>query len=86
MMTVRFPNGQAIQYNDARHVNRHNEFTDLYTCEDGRWIAQVPNSCIIEGAIPCQVYNPLAEHGENLEKEITLLRKQLRKLSRELSK
>lgn len=29
MMTVRFPNGQAVQYNTATRVVRRNEYSDL---------------------------------------------------------
>jgi hypothetical protein len=62
MMTVRFPNGFSIQYNDASYAERHAEgYTDLYTAKDPttrRWVAQVPNAgCVIEVVSPCRVYN-----------------------------
>ena len=61
MMTVRFPNGQAVHYNTATYATRRSEFTDLYTEEGGDWVAQVPNSCIIEMVPACCVYNALDE-------------------------
>ena len=81
MMTVRFPNGQAVQYNDATFVSRHDSYSDLYTKQDGTWIAQIPNDCIIEVIRACRVYNPLAsvpnEKLEELTKEIQALRRKL---------
>lgn len=43
-MTVRFPSGVSIQYNDACFADRSgNGFTDLYTSskEPRRWVEQV---------------------------------------------
>lgn len=57
MMTVRFPIGFSVQYNDANHATRNvNGYTDLYT-KEGRWIAQVPTAgCIVEVVKPCRTY------------------------------
>lgn len=61
MITVRFPNGQAIQYNDASYCTRSvNGYSDLYTKKDGTWIAQVPNTALIESVRPCSITNPVA--------------------------
>ncbi len=59
MITVRFPTGVAVQFNDANFAARNaGGFTDLYDRKDGRWIAQVPTAgCIVEIGKPCRVYN-----------------------------
>ncbi len=81
MMTVRFPNGQAVQYNNARWISRSSNCTDLYEKQNGMWIAQVPNSCIIENVRACEVYNPLTENDSTkidfLTKEIRLLKRKI---------
>jgi hypothetical protein len=59
MLTVRFPNGQAVQYNTANHASRGANYTDIYTRQGGAWVAQVPNTAIIESTPACRVYNPL---------------------------
>ena len=60
MITVRFPNGQAVQYNDAGFVDRDQSYSDLYVdSTKEKWIAQVPNTCLIEIVQPCCVYNAL---------------------------
>jgi|WetSurMetagenome_2_1015567.scaffolds.fasta_scaffold233613_2 hypothetical protein len=81
MMTVRFPNGQAVQYNNARHVNRYDTYSDIYEREGGIWIAQVPNTCIIESQAACRVYDgiedmPKGTDMQNLTKIIQELKKQ----------
>jgi hypothetical protein len=81
MMTVRFPNGQAVQYNNANFIERSSEYSDIYEHKDGIWIAQVPNSCVVEKIKPCRVYNPLAtvsnESLVELKKEVQALRRKL---------
>lgn len=67
MITVRFPTGVAIRYNSANYVARSANFTDIYVCKDGTWIAQVPNACVIEVQPPCRVYNPAREPEEALD-------------------
>lgn len=81
MITVRFPNGQAIQYNSANYVRRREHYSDLLTKQDGSWVAQVPNSCVIELVIPCPVYNPLKDF-ENAK--IERLAKDIRSLTRKV--
>lgn len=78
MITVRFPNGQAVQYNAATHVARYSENSDLFIEQGGQWIAYVPNTCMIEVVAPCRVYNALQEQQlESLTKEIRALRRKL---------
>ena len=84
MMTVRFPNGQAVQYNDATFCNRSREYSDLWTKEGGTWIAQIPNTCIIENKPACRVYNPLdrADIDERVAKELRAMRREIAALKR----
>jgi hypothetical protein len=83
MMTVRFPNGQAVQYNDANLLDHQNGFSILYhqTGIKKDFIAKVPIDCLIEFVSPCRVYNPLAsvpnEKLEDVNKELRALRRKL---------
>lgn len=85
MMTVRMPNGQAVQYNNAGYVVSHGEYTDIYRRKGGDrtgegWVAQVPNTCIIESEIACRVYDPLQQQPlEQLIKEVRALRRKVTK-------
>lgn len=57
MMTVRFPSGFSVQYNDANYASRTQwGYTDIYTKKDGQWVAQVPNDALIEIVKPCETY------------------------------
>ena len=78
MMTVRFPNGQTVQYNAANYVVRSQNYSDLYVKKDGPWIAQVPNTCIVESLPACRVYDALQQQPlEQLTKEIRALRRKV---------
>lgn len=80
MMTVRFPNGQTVQYNTATYVMRSINYSDLYTQKDGGWIAQIPNTCIIEISPACRVYDALqAQPLEQLTKEVRALKRKIGK-------
>lgn len=78
MMWVRFPNGQCIQYNTANYVSRTQYgYGDLYTKKDGQWIAQVPNTCIIESIPACRVSNPLTPTPVDILKELRAIKRKL---------
>lgn len=82
MMTVRFPNGQAVQYNEARYVARYDSYTDLYDKKDGVWIAQVPNTCLIESQPACRVYDALQQQPlEQFTKEVRALKRKIARKS-----
>lgn len=69
MLIVRFPNGQAVQYNLATVIVRAEHCMLLYTDETkSRWIANVPYDCIVESGINGigRVYNPLQQTGDML--------------------
>ena len=48
MITVRFPTGLVVSYPTARALRNADKITDLYTDDAGDWVAQVPNTCLIE--------------------------------------
>lgn len=81
MITVRFPNGQALTYNDANfltHPDEQRPYASLYTRKNGRYIAQVPLECIIEFQPPCRVHNPLRDKlDEHVAKQLTSIKNQL---------
>ena len=58
MLTIRYSNMQTVTYPDANYVSRSaNGYSDIYTVKDGKWIAQVPNGCIIETSYARPVLN-----------------------------
>jgi hypothetical protein len=68
MMTVRFPNGFSVTYNDAHFAHRGAAYTDLYTESNQakrKWIAQVPNTALIEYRPACKAFQVGA--GDQLE-------------------
>lgn len=83
MITVRFPNGQAVVYNNANFVHSHSEYTNLYTKKDGVWIAQVPNTCLIEAQPPCRVHNAMQESSlKELTASIEAIRRKMNQLAK----
>lgn len=81
MITVRFPTGFSIQYNDATYGLRNSAgYTDIYTEKGGTFIAQAPNDCLIEWVGPCRTYNAIPAEPDALlalTKEIRLLKRKL---------
>jgi len=67
MITVRFPNGQAVTYNQAFFARHNGEHYTLQDREGGRAIAFVPyaSGAIVELDSPCRVENPL--EGQAIE-------------------
>jgi len=89
MMTVRFPNGQAVQYNSAGFVDRSTNYSDLYTKDPktgGKWLAQIPHTCLIENVPACRVYQGIEENETALRRELRLMRKQMREIAKGLRK
>jgi hypothetical protein len=88
MITVRFPNGQAVQYNSANYVERFTYgYSDLYEKKDGRWVAQVPNTCLIEIISACRVYNPLTDTmNEKITAELKAVKAELRAIKRKVGR
>ncbi len=84
MITVRFPNGQAVQYNNGHYVERAATCHIIRTSERGALIAIAPREAIIEWTTPCRVYNPLVrtDVDERVANEIRLLKRAVRELVR----
>lgn len=65
MLTVRFPDGTAVQYNNALYYRVGKETIALYTADPAKegafWVATIPaaTNCIIESSPACRVYNAL---------------------------
>jgi hypothetical protein len=59
MMTVRFPTGVAVVYNDANYLIYKDKVMELYTKKDGHWVCSIPNaaSCVVESMPACRVEN-----------------------------
>lgn len=87
-MTVRFPNGQAVQYNDANFLLRTENGWQLFTKENGKWLASIQTSAgvIVEAIPPCYVGNPLDRYQDGLKYKIESLEKQIKTLRKELKK
>jgi hypothetical protein len=84
MMTVRFPNGQAVQYNDAYFIQWGTDAHNLYNKNHnagGSLIARVPRECIVEWIKPCRVYNPIASITND---ELIELKKEIQSMKRKL--
>jgi len=83
MITVRYPNGQAIQYNEAKDIRV--ELNGLIAIIDskGYWMAKVlPSSgATFECYSPCRVYNALTEADEP---KLNALAKEIRSLKRKI--
>jgi hypothetical protein len=67
-ITVRFPNGQAVLYNDAHWIVWLGERgAALYTAQDGHILARVMGDAIVEFVRPCSVSNPLISPAESID-------------------
>jgi hypothetical protein len=66
MMTVRFPNGQAVTYNDACVLAYEDHAWLIYGVRK-KWIAslQLSAGAIVEAVRPCSITNPV----QNITKE-----------------
>lgn len=87
MMTVRFASGLSIQYNTAcfAECRVDGAYTDLYTRNGGKWIAQVPTAaCVIEAVPACRVYCPVG--SDTVKASVDLLTKEVRAVKRKLAK
>lgn len=81
MITVRFATGFSVQYNAGNYAVRSAEFTDIYDRKGGKWLAQVPNSAIIEVAQPCRTY---MAQGDDEDRRITELTREVSLLKRRI--
>ena len=90
MLTVRFPNGQTVQYNNAHHLRYGADGWHLYAADpdkNGKWIAsiQVSVGVIVETVTPCRVINPIDRTPiDRMTKEITNMKKDIKKLIKKM--
>lgn len=61
MLTIRYPNGQSLTYNKATFLSYTTITWELYTEENGKWIASIQPSAgiIIETQRPDKIDNPI---------------------------
>ena len=75
MITLRFPNGQAIRYNDLHSVHWQSDGTALLKRDkDSGWSVHVPRECVIEFCLPYSVSNPLLSSQESIDMVIANVR------------
>jgi hypothetical protein len=82
MITVRFPNGCAVEYNNATFGQVDSGWMKLLTKEGGNVIARVPPSCVIEYSSPCKVFNPLTTGPDEVAKQLRTLNRRLAKMEK----
>jgi|CXWL01.1.fsa_nt_gi hypothetical protein len=60
MLTVMFPTGVRVTYNDANYLVRGEASWNLYTAKDGTWVASIQCAAgvIIEATSPCAITAP----------------------------
>lgn len=88
MLTVRFPNGMAVQYNGANFVNSDDPHgSRIYTKRDGGLVARVQHSAgaIIEFVPACHVYqalnDPSGDRIDSILRDVQAMNRKLSKLS-----
>lgn len=68
MITVRFPNGQAVRYNNLNWVQWEDDGTALLKKDkDAGWSVSAPRECLIEFTLPSSVSNPLLSPEESID-------------------
>ncbi|HEX8500761.1 MAG TPA: hypothetical protein VF659_09230 [Pyrinomonadaceae bacterium] len=87
MLTVRFPDGFSVTYNQATKAQFGSAYHTLLNSK-GEWVAIVPSSCIIEAGSPCNFSNPNRQPSAMVSYVLAHLREMplssLRHLKREL--
>lgn len=89
MLRVRFSSGLVVRYNDANYCIREKTMQVLYQRNGSseRWIANIPNDCLVEAVLPCSIQNPGNEdHLQYLENLVEALTKEIRSLKRKVTK
>lgn len=67
-ITVRFPNGQAVRYNNLSWVTWNNDGSAvLKENKDSGWSVYAPKDCLIEFIRPCSISNPLLSPAESID-------------------
>ena len=89
MLTVRFPDGTAVEFNQANFCFTTQNCFQLYADKEKKfWIANVPLGCVVEGSKPSRIFNPVRTPSGMLQQVLDHLREmpphQLAALKREL--
>jgi hypothetical protein len=82
MLTVRFPNGQTVQYNEGWFVEQWGQRNILIKDKkEGKHIAIVSVDCALEWEPACRVYDALKnEPDEQILKELKSINRRLKKM------
>lgn len=90
MFTVRYPNGQAVQYNTANFLKYENACWQLYTESGGDWIASIQLSAgaMVECVAPCKVNNAMDNEllRTSEERRLSDIEKDIRAIKRMIKK
>jgi hypothetical protein len=88
MITVRFPSGFSIQYNDLDHADFRTDGAYLGEKKSpSTYSVWVPKDCVVEHIRPCRTYNAATESSENdTRAEVQLLQKKVAALTRSINK
>jgi hypothetical protein len=88
VITVRFPSGFSIQYNDLNHADiRDNGIYLGKKSDTGHYSVWAPKDCIIEHISPCRTYDAASESQTAvLKQQVDLLAKEIRSLKRAIAK
>ena len=93
MITVRFPTGFSVQYDDLNYIGWVGDVGYLYKDFKSRgengsgWRVKVPPETVIEFIHPCRIYNAAKEESDAaLKQQIEQLRKEVRSLTRKMGK
>lgn len=88
MITVRFPSGFSVQYNELDNVDiRANGIYLGRKSSPNSFSVWAPLDCIVEFIHPCRTYNAAREESESLLKQqLEFLRKEVRSLGRKIGK
>lgn len=89
MLTVRYPNGQTIQYNEATYLEHDAYGSRIFNKKGGDQIARVQHSAgaILEFDSPCRISNAIEENQfANVNAELKAIKQELRSIKKELKK
>ena len=86
MITVRFPSGYSVQYNDLTWVSWVGGVGYLHKKKDTGWSVRVPEGALIEFVSPCRSYDggtdATSEKLWELTRQVELLKKNVARLLR----
>jgi hypothetical protein len=80
MMTVRFPSGFSVRYNDAGFLRYMDRGWELYTAnpdKGGKWVASIAlnSGAIVEVKEPCRTYNAMRDPSGTIEAALAIIRR-----------